>query len=444
MSNSYLRCNLLKWFYLSIFLFVVSSFAAAQANLEGEWRLSTVMLGQIRGDRLTLHQKTGELSGDIYRGGHVPLQGTINNAEVHFTLKDGDGSRNEYAGRMNGDNMSGDYKLVAEAGYTITGTWSARRPPAKPANGPQVHDFAPSEYHREMSSTAKPVLHLWPGDTLHTTSIDAGGSDQSSAVVSAGGDPLTGPFYIEGAMPGDLLVVKINKLRLNRDWAISDKGLVSRAMTQEYRARIKPDFTETRWRLDREKGTATPEKPSENLKNLVLTVHPMLGGIGVAPRSSDPPIPTIDSGYAGGNLDFTQICEGTTIYLPVLQPGALLYVGDGHALQGDGELNGVALETSLDIELTVDVVREKSISGPRAEDKDYLMSFGLSGSLDAAFSRATSDLAIWLQNDYNLPSADVAELLGTSIQYNIAEVADRNVAIVAKFPKRVLAMIPHK
>ena len=121
----------------------------------------------------------------------------------------------------------------------------------------------------------------------------------------------------------------------------------------------------------------------------------------------------------------------------------LLYLGDAHALQGDGELNGDALETSMDIEFTVDVLREKHIGTPRAENNDYVMTIALSGSLDSAFREATSELASWLEEEQKLSSSDVAVVLGTSIQYNIAEVADRNVGVVAKVTKRVLAMLSH-
>ena len=426
---------------LCVFVLAIVCAADAQEKLEGEWHLSTVISGQARDERLTLHQRSGAVTGDIFKGAHIPLEGTVGNAEIHFSLTEGDGSRSSYAGRLVGDGMSGEFTLTAEAGYSLTGSWSARRFPSRPSGLPQVHDFVPREFHRALSGTATPVLHLWPGDTLHTTSIDANGIDEHSIVRSASGNPMTGPFYVEGAMPGDLLVVHIRSLRLNRDWAMTDKGLVSRAMTPEYRARIKPDWTETRWHLNREQGTATPEKPSERLKNVVLPVRPALGAIAVAPRSGEVPPPATDSGSVGGNLDFNQLSEGTTVYLPVFQAGALLYVGDAHALQGDGELNGNALETSMEMELTVNVLREKNIGMPRIENSEYLMAVGLAGSLDAAFARATSELATWLQSDYNLPSSDVAELLGTSIRYNIAEVADRNVEIVACFPKRVLAMI---
>jgi hypothetical protein len=101
-------------------------------------------------------------------------------------------------------------------------------------------------------------------------------------------------------------------------------------------------------------------------------------------------------------MDFNEIVEGAIVYLPVAQPGALLYVGDGHAAQGDGELNGNALETSMDVEFTVDVIASKSLMTPRVESATHLMTVGLGGSLEDALRAATASLAQWLEQDYHL------------------------------------------
>src|SRR5262249_51845931 len=163
---------------------------------------------------------------------------------------------------------------------------------------------------------------------------------------------------VEGAMPGDVLVVRIRKLHLNRPTAISDDGLVERALTADYAAEHKDNnFRNVIWKLDAEKGVATLAKPTARLKDLAVPVRPMLGCVGVAPGFGGAQIGTGDSGRIGGNMDFAEIREGSAVSLPVSQPGALLYLGDGHALQGDGELNGNALETSLDVEFSVDVLR---------------------------------------------------------------------------------------
>ena len=290
-----------------------------------------------------------------------------------------------------------------------------------------------------FSSSIKPVLTVWPGDTIRTRTVDAGGVDEHRKTRVLGGNPQSGPFYVEGAMPGDVLVVRIRKLRLNRATAISDDGLVDRARTSDYATEHKDNnFNDVVWKLDAEKGVATLAKPTARLKDLAVPVRPMLGCVGVAPGFGSAPIRTGDSGRIGGNMDFAEIREGATLFLPVSQPGALLYVGDGHALQGDGELNGNALETSLDVEITVDVQREKSLSGPRIENDEFLMAMGLGGSLDEAFREATSALAEWIEKDYSLTGPEAAILLGATIQYQISEVADRNVGVVAKIRKQFL------
>jgi acetamidase/formamidase len=244
-------------------------------------------------------------------------------------------------------------------------------------------------------------------------------------------------------MPGDVLAVAIKRVRINRDWAVSGNSLVERAITADYAAKNKQSWDSVRWHLDAEKQVATLENPPDRLKGFAVQVRPMLGCVGVAPGPGDAPISTRDSGYIGGNIDFNHITDGTTVYLRVHQPGALLYLGDGHALQGDGELNGDALETSMDVEFTVALLRDKYIGTPRAEDGDYLMAIGLAGSLDDALRMATSELANWLQADYQLSGAEAAMVLGTSIEYNISEVADRNVGVVAKIRKSSLSALPH-
>jgi acetamidase/formamidase len=137
-------------------------------------------------------------------------------------------------------------------------------------------------------------------------------------------------------------------------------------------------------------------------------------------------------------MDFNEIIEGSIIYLPVSNPGALLYVGDGHALQGDGELNGNALETSMDVEFTVNVIQAKRISSVRVETPNAIIAMGLQGSLDDAFREATSNMAQWLTEDYKLTPSEVAQVLGVTAEYKVSEVADRNSGIVLKISKERL------
>lgn len=166
----------------------------------------------------------------------------------------------------------------------------------------------------------------------------------------------------------------------------------------------------------------------------------MLGCIAVAPPGHQS-FRTGFLGSYGGNMDYNQLREGTTVYLPVYAPGALLFVGDGHAAQGDGELTGDALETSMQIEFTVNILKSQSTGNPRAENGEYLMALGIANSLPEALQSATTELVNWLQRDYKLEPNEAAIVLGTSMQYNIAEVVDPLVHVVAKVRKDVLASL---
>jgi amidase len=316
--------------------------------------------------------------------------------------------------------------------------WSARRPAVRPEGGPRTHTFTPTEFHNAFTHTIPPVLRVFPGDTVKTKSIDAFGMDENSAFRSMGGNPVTGPFFIEEAMPGDTLVVKLNSVRTNRDWARSGQSIVGNALEPGYLMNLKrAQGFNGRWKLDKEKGIAYLEQPTDQLKNLTIPLQPMLGCVGVAPPAGFV-IRTSDSGVFGGNIDYNQIREGTTIYLPVFYEGALLFLGDGHAAQGDGELTGAALETSMEFEFTVNVISGKSIGTPRAENAEYLMSIGIGGSLDQALQRATTDLARWLEGDYKLNSTEAAIVMGFAVKYDVADLVDSQVSIVAKIPKTTL------
>ena len=252
---------------------------------------------------------------------------------------------------------------------------------------------------------------------------------------------MTGPFYIENAWPGDTLVVRFNRIRLSRDSATHSDGIVGHAFEPYYFKDLKRvEKFDSDWKLDRERGVATLKNPTEKLKNLSLKVAPMLGCVGVAPPGNQA-FQSGRLGSFGGNMDYNQIREGVTLYLPVYHPGALLFVGDGHALQGDGELTGDALETSMDVEFTVDVAPGQSLDMPRAENSEYVMALGIGGSLRDALQAATTNMAQWLERDYKLNSAEVAMVLGTSIRYDIAEIVDGPLNLAAKVPKSVLSQL---
>jgi amidase len=232
--------------------------------------------------------------------------------------------------------------------------------------------------------------------------------------------------------------VRFDRIRLNRDYAVSDDAVVGRAMGPQFAVKMKDVGKTVRWRLDREKGVATSESPGEHLAAFTVPLRPMLGCVAVAPGFGAAPFPTGDSGRFGGNMDLNEIVEGVTVYLPVSQPGALLYIGDGHAAQGDGELNGNALETSMEVEFTLDVIQSKRIMAPRIESATGLMAIGLGGSLEDALRQSVASIAQWLEQDYELTPSEIAQVLGTSLRLRINEVADRNAGVTATLEKAAL------
>ncbi len=242
-------------------------------------------------------------------------------------------------------------------------------------------------------------------------------------------------------MPGDTLAVHFNRIRLNRDTAISDAPIVDSALDPDYvKDRGKIGDYDADWKLDREAGFAALQKPTERMKDYRVPLAPMLGCVGVAPQGGM----RYGSGFLGsfgGNMDYNQLREGVTVYLPVYVPGALLFVGDGHAAQGAGELTGDALETSMDIEFTVEVQVGGAPDAPRFESGEYLMASGIAGSIDEAFRNATTNLVRWVQKKYGLNAAEASSVLGTAMVYDVAEVVDPSVHVVAKVPKTVLAAI---
>ncbi|MGI4879278.1 MAG: acetamidase/formamidase family protein, partial [Janthinobacterium lividum] len=151
-----------------------------------------------------------------------------------------------------------------------------------------------------------------------------------------------------------------------------------------------------------------------------------------------PPVSTGDTGRYGGNMDFNEVVEGNTVYLPVQQPGALLYLGDAHALQGDGETSQYALETSMDVTFSVELIKGKAIGMPRVESPAQIMVLGQAGSLDDALKAASTGMIQWLEADYGMTLSQAAQVLGTAMHYSVPNLAGRSVGVAAKIDKALL------
>ncbi len=423
------------------FLLALATLAATAQNQQftGNWIVTADVFGTPIYARITLNQQGDKLTGN-FNGDK--LEGTVTGTQIHFVSKDNEGGSDTVQGTLRNGTLAGDYIEIDGSNpshpehYTFTAVLA---PPLQ--HSTQRHDFTPTVFYRQFSPFYKPVLTVNPGDAIHTTTVDAGGTDEKGVRRVLGGNPETGPFYIQGAQPGDTLVVHLVRLKLNRDYAISDDNLVGRVLGPGLAVKMKDTGKTIRWHLDLAKGLASPESPGEHMRSFAIPVRPMLGCVATATGPANAPPGSGDSGGYGGNMDFNEIGEGATIYLPVSNPGALLYVGDGHALQGDGELNGNALETSMDVEFTVDVLPGKRIGSRRIETPTDLITMGLAGSLDDAIKDATGNMANWLEQDYKLTPTEIAQFLGVASEYHISEVADRNAGIVLKIAKSKLSTL---
>src|SRR5262245_56738898 len=302
-----------------------------------------------------------------------------------------------------------------------------------------LHTFEPTHFHLTIGEH-EPVLRVEPGDTIATSCVDARGFDAYGRQLSDAGNPQTGPFFVAGAEPGDVLVVSLDRLRPNRRHGFSGT-VVAAPVVDPWFVRHLPerrDGAVDSWTLDLDQGFATLDDPPVGLGRLGgVAIEPMLGCFGVAPGRGQA-ISCATSGPHGGNMDYRGFREGVTVYFPVFVEGALLHVGDGHALQGDGEIVGTGIEISFDVEITVDVLKGKDAGWPRADDGEFLLAVGNARPLDQAVQHATTELMRWLADDYGLDYRASSALLGQLIRYDLGNVFDPAYTMVAKIEKRHL------
>jgi acetamidase/formamidase len=300
-----------------------------------------------------------------------------------------------------------------------------------------THSFTPTRFYNTFSFAHPPALRIKPGDRVVTKTIDASGVDWNGKQVAQGPNPQTGPFFVEGAEPGDMLVVTIEKLETNRATAWSSSLLAPYAVDPaSLLARGDRDARRVTWLLDKAKGVARLDGPE--ISGIELRLRPMLGCVGVAPARQEA-VSTSTPGPFGGNMDYAGLNQGVTVMLPVSEPGALLFVGDGHALQGEGEVVGTGLETSMDVEFSVALVKKASIAWPRLENETHLMVLGSERPLLQAFQHATSELHRWLVADFGLSERGAQILMGQAVEYEVANVVDPHFTVAAKIRKAILA-----
>lgn len=421
-----------------LLLFACLWATSASASETERWRVVIDLWGNPVHQTLELSRDGARLSGTLDGD---PLTGRAEGAQLRVTATANDRHYHLH-GTRDADALTGtaDFPDPNQPDRRAEHAFTATRLPSRPPGPPRLIDFVPRDYANLFSADRAPVLTIWPGDTVRTRTLDSGGVDEHGVTRALFGNPQVGPFYVDGAEPGDVLAVTLHRLRPNRDHADSLDALVGRAQGLGLATQAGALGKPVRWRLDRVRGIALPP-PGSGLDGLTIPLRPMLGGIAVAPGFGFPPMSAGDSGRFGGNMDFNQIVEGTTVYLPVAQPGALLYLGDAHAAQGDGEISQYGLETSMDVEFSVAVIKERALATPRVESATRLMAIGQAGSLDEAVRAATQGLIQWLQQDYRLSLSEASQLLGAAVEYRIITLAGRNAGVAAMLDKASLATL---
>ncbi len=303
-----------------------------------------------------------------------------------------------------------------------------------------THHFAPTHYYTTIGSH-EPVLHIQPGDTVITTTVDARGQDVNAQQITPPGNPMTGPFYIEGAEPGDTLVVRLDKLTPNRTYGWTARMLAANVVDPSYVPSLPWPIDgpkgPAKWHVDAEAWTATLVEPETKLGALTLPLNPMVGCFGVAPAGGQA-ISTATSAEHGGNMDYNGFVEGVTVYFPVAAAGALFHIGDGHATQGDGEIVGTGIEISFDVQFTVDLLKGQRIGWPRGENEEYIFTCGNARPLDQCVQHATTEMVKWLQEGYGLDAFGANILMGQTVKYDLGNIFDPAFTMVCKMPKRWL------
>src|ERR1700726_245735 len=329
-------------------------------------------------------------------------------------------------------------------------TSAVARPQSQTAANPQAADAQTVRYMATIDTVkyvygvAPPVAKLKPGNILEANSLNCFGNvlqkPGDSFSLVKGDNPLTGPFYIEGAEPGDTLVVHSLDLQVDSNQGVGtfSPGFGAANATHYTPVLESKPLPEKMWfyPIDREKNTATFQALDSNFK-VKFPLHPFLGCIGVCPANGEARSSIVPAEF-GGNMDAPEVSAGNTLYLPVNVTGALLYFGDGHAAMGDGEIAGTAIEVPMRARLQVDIVKGKRTAWPRFENEKEIMAAGIYRPVDDALRIAFTELVAWIHADYGLSELDAYELLSKVGKIHLTKMVDPNYVVVASIEKKFL------
>lgn len=284
-----------------------------------------------------------------------------------------------------------------------------------------------------------PVLTVDSGDTIVAGSLDASGYLERQTVPGEvrpqmfrkwRGHCLTGPIAVRGAQPGDHLALKLVDIRPG-EWGWTVAGALDSPINRHLGLGLNaPSWL--LWELDRDAGMAT------ETRGFRRRLAPFLGVMGLAPaglgeHSTIPP-----RARSGGNIDCRDLVAGSTLYLPVSVPDALLYLGDGHAAQGDGEVGGTAIECPMTTEAVVELTRERPLPGVHAETPAGRVTFGFSPDLNTAAGDALDAMTDWMTKLYGLDKTTALALASTTVDMRVTQVVNETWGVHAVLPTGVL------
>ena len=309
-------------------------------------------------------------------------------------------------------------------------------------NEDRTVEVVPTDYSYVFNPYREPVARVKPGErvTIHTddafeSRITKKEDLPSRALATAKFlNPQTGPIYVEGAEPGDSLAVHIERIEPTRDFAVSVLipyfgGLTSTDFTRT----LQEPLPERVWIWNLVDGDAT--LVNEKL-GVELPWEPFLGTLAVAPDLEA--ITALSPGPFGGNMDVPDVKPGNTVYLPVWNSGALIYTGDCHARQGQGELCGVAMEITSKVTVVFEVIKDRAIEWPRIESDESIMVVGSARPMEDAARIANTELILWLEHEYGYDRWDAYQLLTQAGGLYVGNMVDTTYSLVASVDKKHL------
>ncbi len=303
----------------------------------------------------------------------------------------------------------------------------------------EVHRFK-AKQGTQTYAVREPVLRINPGDIIESETLYSDFFTEKDGPWPG----EVGPVFIQGATPSDTLVVKIIKIRPNiptgRSGTSQTYGSLTATDTTPMLHEPVP-FRKYIWDIDAESNSAILKLPKSRMKQIQVSLDPMLGRLATAPPG-DQAIPGGVPYNFGGNMDTSEACAGVVVYLPIFHEGAYFYFGDVHALQGDGEITGSGIETSAQVTLQIDLIKNKKIDWPRLENSEFIMVAGSVRPLIDAFRIAHVEMVKWLEADYGFDRWEALQVLSQVGSAQIANVVDPNYTVVAKFPKKYLENTP--